>query len=454
MKERSENIFIRAQELRDRLSNAYPIDYSKNDYPLSVAYFWPTKYCPIGCEHCMFASPKPRNVDSNMILNESAVSNFIEITNQSKLDALVISGGGEPMMEFPTILRLIKEANYRYFEIITGGNWLANEEVMLRGLSQMQAALTEKQQGGDKIDFSIRLSVDNYHQAVVKPEWIKRLVDVLREDAALPVDERRYPDLKLFFRTLLIEDDTVERLADLLGASLTDAQGYVRELVFSDDKISGIEKLKVFYKDMRFVGLGKNVEPDKLTEFDTYFDSYSNKTGDVRLGMTYLNPDSKGEALEGINVFVTYEGRMMPYGGVSDISTNIYSETYEQFLTKLLGDVISRTLLFKGLDHIRKIAEEIDPRVLDRIRKKNWIASVADESLDTAEKRLYVTLRLLQIDVSDGIIELESLPAYVQELIARTPEDLRREYGEHVNSASYVEHTYGNEGVTIINNVK
>jgi hypothetical protein len=39
-------------------------------------------------------------------------------------------------------------------------------------------------------------------------------------------------------------------------------------------------------------------------------------------------------------------------------------------------------------------------------------------------------------------------------LIARTPEDLRREYGEHVNSASYVEHTYGNEGVTIINNVK
>ena len=200
---------------------------------------------------------------------------------------------------------------------------------------------------------------------------------------------------------------------------------------------------------MRFVGRAKEGNAIKLMEFDQYFESYSDKNRDVRLGMTYLNPGSKGELLEGINVFITYEGQMMPYGGVADVSANIYFESYEEFIVKLFGDVISRTLLLKGLNHIKRIAEEIDPQLQDRIRKKNWIASVADESLDTAEKRLYVSLRLLQEGIASGDLQIEKLPTYVRELVSKDPQDLKQEYLKHANRNPETEHRYANEGIII-----
>jgi len=249
--------------------------------------------------------------------------------------------------------------------------------------------------------------------------------------------------------TLLVEDDTVEQLAGLLGAELGDIENYVREMRFSDDKSKGVDTLSVFYKDMRFVGRAKDVDASKLMEFDQYFDSYARTDQDVRLGMTYLKPGSKGETLDGINVFVTYDGTMMPYGGVPDIKSNIYFESYQQFQARVLKDVVSRTLLFKGLDTVRRIAEEVDPQIMDRIRRKNWIASVADESLDTPEKRLYVTVRLLQKELEAGEIAIDDLPEYVREMVGISPEDLQEQYKAHISSQLQSEHTYGNELVTI-----
>jgi len=449
MKELS-NFFASAKERRQQLSKEYPIKDKNDNYPMSVAYFWPTKYCPIGCEHCMFASPKPRDVDKGMILNNIAIDNFIKMSHEANLESLVVSGGGEPMMEVSSVLKLIENANYNYFEIITGAHWAASERLTRETFDVVQRAINNRRdKTGNTPNFSFRVSIDSYHQEVVKLPWIARMVDILREDATRVPNEQKYPDIKLFFRTLLVEDDTVEQLAGLLGAELGDIENYVREMRFSDDKSKGVDTLSVFYKDMRFVGRAKDVDASKLMEFDQYFDSYARTDQDVRLGMTYLKPGSKGETLDGINVFVTYDGTMMPYGGVPDIKSNIYFESYQQFQARVLKDVVSRTLLFKGLDTVRRIAEEVDPQIMDRIRRKNWIASVADESLDTPEKRLYVTVRLLQKELEAGEIAIDDLPEYVREMVGISPEDLQEQYKAHISSQLQSEHTYGNELVTI-----
>jgi len=76
------NIFKDSQKTREEILSVSP--YTEANLPMSVAYFWPTKYCPIGCEHCMFASPGLVNIDRKMVLSETAVDNFIEISKEIK----------------------------------------------------------------------------------------------------------------------------------------------------------------------------------------------------------------------------------------------------------------------------------------------------------------------------------------------------------------------------------
>lgn len=351
------------------------------------------------------------------------------------------------MLELPTILRLIKEAHFNYFEIITGAHWTANESLMRRTLDQVQHAISERKDKSGDFDFSFRISLDSFHQAVVKLHWLKSLVDVVRKDAVLSTETRKYPDINLFFRALLIEDDTVDQFVNLLNINLGEMNDYVRELRFDDKFSTGINTLKIFYKDMRFVGRGKTVKTVKLMEFDQYFSSYADKNQDVRLGMTYLKAGSRGEVLDGINVFVTYEGKMLPYGGVSDVFADIYTDSYADFLSKLSRDIISRTLLQKGLMGVMKIAEEVDPSIGGRVRRKNWIASVADESLATPELRLYITLRLLQEYVKESIVELESLVPQLRDLVTTDISILQNEYKRQVQSARKHEYSFGNEVV-------
>jgi len=352
--------------------------------------------------------------------------------------------------KLPTVVRLIEEAHFGYCEIITSAYWTANEKMAIRILKKLQNAITTRKQHGQSFCFSLRVSLDYYHQKIVKLEWIKRLIDILRQDALLPIEKQSYPDIKLFFRTLLIEDKTIEQFAALLQAKLTPLKNYMRELRFTDAKVKGISSLLVFYKDMRYIGRGKQVNASKSTEFNQFFDSYANIEQDVRLGMTYLNPGSKGEVLKGINVFITHEGCMMPYGGVADVSMNIRKKcSYSSFLQQLFRDIISRTLLLKGLHHVQLIVEEIDPEIAKRIHTKNWLASIADEALATPALRLYVTIRLYQLAIQKGELNIAQLSKDNQRLILMRPTQLKKDYIEYSKHAKNVTYTYGNEVVTV-----
>lgn len=443
------NIFTNARELRGNILKDYPKSTQELYYPLSVAYIWPTLYCPIGCEHCMYSSPKPKTKDNGAVLNDRALGNFIQLSKDSHLESLVVSGGGEPMLELPSILRLLREAQFKYFEITTGGHWLLSDKAIIKNLEKLQQTITDRKNRGDTIDFSIRLSVDQFHQKMVKPERVKRLIDILREDAGLPQNERKYPDIRLFLRALLIEDPTIDEIANMLGAELSQMEGYTRKLRFKDHLSYGINELLIFYKDMRFVGRGRDRVDTKSVELDQYFESYSSSNGDIRLGMTYLKPGSKGEVLDGINIFVRHDGSIMPYGGAPDVVSNIDSESYREFLSKLWSDIISRTLLFKGVNHVKRVAEEIDPNVSERARHKNWIASIVDESLSTIEVRLYISIRLLQEEVKNGSINIDQLPPYVQELMSISPEQLRKDYEKHMQSKGRIEKSYAHEGIKV-----
>lgn len=443
-------IFCDSQNLRNKIIKS-GIRYQKKPIPMSVAYFWPTKYCPIGCEHCMFASPGLSKIDHKYILSQEAVSNFIKISKTANLDSLIVSGGGEPTLEMDTILRLINESEYKYFELITGAHWTVDEQLIHEYLGKIQTAISKRKKRGSKFHFSLRVSIDSFHQKVVKLESLGKLVLILMEDYYKEIEDKKYPDISLFFRTLLVEgDNTADSFASYLGGTISEIKNYVRTIKLGN--VLNPYELIVFYKDMRFVGKATNIgSVKKSVKFDKFFDSYSKESGDVRLGMTYLNPGSKGEALDGINVFVSYDGRMLPYGGVPDLVLDINKDSnYSKYVRRLMGDIVSRTLLFKGLRHIEDIAKEIEPKISKMIEQKNWLASVADMSLSTPEMRLYVTIRLLQNEIANGEIQIDSLPDWLQKLTTISAKKLRDKYRELVLKSPKQMHEYINENVTIL----
>lgn len=441
------NLFFEAEKMRKNLIDEFPLNIHDLQYPLSVAYIWPTKYCPLGCAHCMYASPKLQEIDKKMILSRKAIDNFINITKKGKLDSLVISGGGEPMLEWKTVQKLVRDATYDFCEVITSGYFLVNDDLTKKYLSGLQKVLSYRKKKKKSHNFCLRISIDEYHQKVVKLEWIKKLIYLLKEDARLPHSKRSYPDIKLYFRALLIEDKTVEELAKLTRAHLTSMENYERQLIIEDKK-SPLFLLSVMYKDMRFVGRGKNAKVKTLIGFDQYFESHTKKENDVQLGMggSYVKHGLKHKLIKGIDVFVTHEGDMLPYGGVGDIDFNLYkSKNYKLLLAKLFRDIISRTLLLKGLHHIEEIDKEVDPHVLERVRNKNWLASVADESLATAAQRLYVTIRLFQKHIKSGELKKENLSPYAQKIISISKNRLQREFADYMHHAKHVIFSYANE---------
>ncbi len=443
-------IFRNSQELRNQIISQDP-EKPEDLISLSVAYFWPTKYCPIGCEHCMFASPKLNKVDRKMILSETAVNNFIKISKDANLESLVVSGGGEPTLEMDTIEKLLGEANFKYFEIITGAQWTAKEGLVHKYLGRLQNAITKRKEAGGEFNFSLRVSIDSFHQRVVKLDKIANLVNILREDSKKKGD-KMYPDIKIFFRTLLVDgENTADELARYLGADISDLDHYVRKITFEGDEDADLNNLLVFYKDMRYVGRAKGAWGiNKSVEFDNYFESYAKNQGDIRLGMSYLRPGSEGEALNGINVFVSYDGKMMPYGGAPDVSLNINEEDdFSAYSLKLMRDVVSKTLLLKGIRHIEEVAEEVEPNIRNKIEQKNWLASVADESLATSELRLYVTIRLLQKSIQNDELNISALPDWLQDLINMPVDSLIDEYNKHTKDNPPQRYTYGSEMVDI-----
>lgn len=435
-------LFDDPQALRERIIRDLHLK-TPRFYPLSVAYVWPTIYCPVGCDHCMFSTPDLSNMDPKNRLSSESVDAFIALSHESQLDTLVLSGGGEPMLEMAIVLEILKMAHYKSAEINTGAHWAFSVDNVERVLTQIQEALNfKKSQLPEEmqLNFSLRVSIDKYHQAKVKFQWLKNLVDVIHEDQSLPSSRRKFRDISLYFRGILIEDDTVDTLAKTLGGEIGDSDALIRRIQLPDGFV-----IEVLLKEMRFVGRAEGKEDIKILTFDEYVSEYSDENDDLRLGMTYTKPAFKGRILDSLNIFITHHGRIFPYGGAPDVYGQLGETSYRQFLDRIFADTISRTLLMDGLNFVKQIALEVDPEIEIRIRRKNWVASIADESLATSELRLYVTLRLVQVYLQSGIITKEDLPSYLREIVLMGSDDLIKMYDTLVQSHEERKFVYANE---------
>lgn len=445
------NIFLNSQEIRNSIIDSLPIKLSPN-YKISVCYIFPTKYCPIGCEHCMYASPSPANIDKKMILSNKAINRFIEISKESNMELLSISGGGEPLLERNKVYELIDRATFTKVEINSGGYWIKSEKSIKKTLCEIQEHI-EKRKKLKKFEFNLRLSIDKFHQKVIKIENIVKLIKILRKDSEKNLDDQIYKDINIYFRSILIHDNTIKTIAEKLNANLVNTKMYVDEIRFKKKIKNGLNSIMVYYKNMNYIGRATG-NPDlakPTVSFDECIKSYQTPENGISTGKNHYNHNWNKQKMNGLNILANYDGKIFPYGGTPDISLDLYSnESYKKFIDTLFKDPVSSIVIEYGIENIVDIAHEVESDIKKKIKEKSWLASISDLCFATAHLRLYISIRLIQILLQSGYYQKSDIPPAISKYIELPRSELIKQYYNYVDSQDTIEYQFINENASFL----
>ncbi|HLD95144.1 MAG TPA: radical SAM protein, partial [Alphaproteobacteria bacterium] len=120
-----------------------------------------TRFCPVGCKFCFFKSgavfKQPTRED---LLTPEGTKKFIHFANSVNLGYLLVSGGGEPMMEKKSVLQIIEKVDSDRIVLVTSAHWAKTKESARRYLEEIQEALEKR---STKTSLTIRVSVDSQH---------------------------------------------------------------------------------------------------------------------------------------------------------------------------------------------------------------------------------------------------------------------------------------------------
>lgn len=99
------------------------------------------------------------------------MNNLIAFANKGNLAYLLVSGGGDPFLEFDHVLRLIKETNVEKIVLVTSGFWATNKEKTLFYLKKIYENINNK-------EIVLRLSYDEYHTKKISSKTIYNIIEV------------------------------------------------------------------------------------------------------------------------------------------------------------------------------------------------------------------------------------------------------------------------------------
>ena len=120
-----------------------------------------TRFCPVGCKFCFFKSGpafKKQSIEDKF--SEEGTQKFIEFSNKINLGYLLISGGGEPMIEKRHLLKIIRNVKSERIVLVTSANWAKSFEAADSYLNAIQEELNLRE---TPTSLTVRVSVDAEH---------------------------------------------------------------------------------------------------------------------------------------------------------------------------------------------------------------------------------------------------------------------------------------------------
>ncbi|MEW9824100.1 MAG: hypothetical protein AB2992_02740 [Candidatus Symbiodolus clandestinus] len=137
-------IFENPQKYRDILISKDLIHGDRNDFSgKSFICVSLTSFCPVGGSFCFFKSgPAFRKSSREDSITKEGIEKFIEFSNTINLGYLLVSGGGEPMLEKHAVLKIIEEVESERIVFVTSANWAKKKytaEIYLENIKKSMA---------------------------------------------------------------------------------------------------------------------------------------------------------------------------------------------------------------------------------------------------------------------------------------------------------------------------
>jgi MoaA/NifB/PqqE/SkfB family radical SAM enzyme len=373
-------------ELAMLMSKVPPYPYAYHRLTVEL-----TQYCPVGCEHCKYATPLPlpgNELLPTLYLSAHAIQSCLDFTWRQRVPLLFISGGGEPTLHWDYVFALTSQAYCHEIVLATAGQWAQHDQETDQFIAQIRQSLAKRARPAT---FVLRLSVDDFHQKNVDIHNIARIIhrvkDFQHEDSQIRVE----------IRSLLSEDEAVAELAACLGVELQLVDADHEILRWPDGyQVNVIRKVLLF--DGKFRNKQEHVDL-KFVCFDTGR-AVSNKTYGSKWPSIYK---------DGINLGIRPSGRLYIYGANPASFGTIYQKSIEAITDELCRDLINRACLDGKHIHVWEIAQHFDPAVRQVPDRYNGLSLLVPKSVEKFSTRLYTSLALLVEEIDAGTVPVEVL---------------------------------------------
>lgn len=388
-----------------------------------------TRFCPVGCKFCFFKSAPVYKTPTieDAFSNENLV-NFINFANNINLGYLLISGGGEPMLQRDAIIELIEKITSERIVLVTSANWAKTMRQAESYVADIDAALARRK---SETMVTIRVSCDVDHNSSIGYEPVINLIRLFEKNY------KNHPHLELKLHGLT-DDPSIDIVINRLSNEYTitrnidqhtrisDGKSVIKivpkqEILSFNDYVVPVGYAKIFYSNLK-VDLYKDVSKSiEVYQEDLFIseDGNSSVVGNIN-----------GE--QGLDFWVNYNGNVTTWGNqFLDNLLNVHEDSHLDIINKTLQDPAALSFIEKGANYRDKIVNEVNNIAVIRSKSVNIRDYTGALMFDEARTRLYYTVRVIQDYIAEGRVsqlQLELLPNEVLELISCSKDTLYQTY--------------------------
>lgn len=362
-----------------------------------------SELCPVACEHCMYSSDLERKSFKDS-LEPGELETAIEFIDSSRSEKLNITGGGEPFLKVPSILRLLETVQVPRIELVTAGYWAKTEKAATRMIERLSAALSRNP---NEPELMLRLSIDRYHINAPKPVLIEHYGNIVKAWSAEP------RAMALGFRSIQPDRDHVDLLlAEEVGGEIVTVDDWNRRLVLPNGRSAPIT-FNVFRVSGKAVRLDERSELSARSKtIREYYGPFENRQGQLVLA-TSVNDAIRGRYSDtgGLAVTMNSDGRFWIFCGTApDRQLMLGQQTFAEAIAYFFEDPLTRLLVDDGVWTLADIVADLDPATCLAAIAKNDMAALVDDLLVRPEVRLAATLIAVGRFVAEGRLRVDGAP--------------------------------------------
>ena len=296
----------------------------------------PTAYCEVGCGHCKYSSRKfSRTSEIDYRFGRQVVNRIIGYLYESKVDEIIISGGGEPTYEMGILKRFLKVGGLKKVSIYTAAQWAQSYEKALAFYHEIAEAWSNNL----KSELIFRISVDRFHLKCISRDMISNAISSFFSYFASDIN------VKLHIRSVDGDQSLIEGLLGLSGFEVSwDDEGHFRGRAVRGENT-------IFMTFMSLVPTGRMSAGSMPAKSDRRVSEYDKVYAQMYgVGWPVL---IRG----GLNVGVRPTGHLYLYGGPPHDYGSINNQSVEMCLKNMYRDPITLCLLFYGFGWIYEVLD-------------------------------------------------------------------------------------------------